>query len=165
MIEKWLQSTPRWLDSWTLGRSTLSMLPASRVHSLLTRLHENRKPVNWWETEAEVTVCPKMPRPKGAEDKWDWDILKILSHWMELICFENASSKSLHWTRWILIGNSWNLIMYTLTRYSTLSSPGMVQTEMCFLKWYNVSLTIFLPQRIYSQGSNQSWLCLLSQRN
>ena len=76
------------LDSWTLGSSTLSMLPASRVHSLLTRLHENRKPVNWWETEAEVTVCPKMPSPKGAEDKWDWDILKILSHWMELICLK-----------------------------------------------------------------------------
>ena len=76
------------LDSWTLGSSTLSMLPASRVHSLLTRLHENRKPVNWWETEAEVTVCPKMPRPKGAEDKWDWHILKILSHWMELICLK-----------------------------------------------------------------------------
>ena len=88
MIEKWLQSTPRWLDSWILGRSTLSMLPASKVHSLLTRLHEKRKPVNWWETEAEVTVCPKMPRPKGAEDKWDWDILKILSHWMELICLK-----------------------------------------------------------------------------
>ena len=76
------------LDSWTLGSSTLSMLPASRVHSLLTRLHEKRKPVNWWETEAEVTVCPKMPSPKGAEDKWDWDILKILSHWMELICLK-----------------------------------------------------------------------------
>ena len=76
------------LDSWTLGRSTLSMLPVSRVHSLLTRLHEKRKPVNWWETEAEVTVCPKMPSPKGAEDKWDWDILKILSHWMELICLK-----------------------------------------------------------------------------
>ena len=76
------------LDSWTLGSSTLSMLPASRVHSLLTRLHENRKPVNWWETEAEVTVCPKMPSPKGADDKWDWDILKILSHWMELICLK-----------------------------------------------------------------------------
>ena len=88
MIEKWLQSTPRWLDSWILGRSTLSMLPASKVHSLLTRLHEKRKPVNWWETEAEVTVCPKMPSPKGAEDKWDWDILKILSHWMELICLK-----------------------------------------------------------------------------
>ena len=28
------------LDSRTLGRSTLSMLPASRVHSVLTRLHE-----------------------------------------------------------------------------------------------------------------------------
>ena len=76
------------LDSWTLGCSTLSMLPASRVHSLLTRLHEKRKPVNWWETEAEVTVCPKMPSPKGADDKWDWDILKILSHWMELICLK-----------------------------------------------------------------------------
>ena len=76
------------LDSWTLGSSTLSMLPASRVHSLLTRLHEKRKPVNWWETEAEVTVCPKMPSPKGADDKWDWDILKILSHWMELICLK-----------------------------------------------------------------------------
>ena len=76
------------LDSWTLGRSTLSMLPVSRVHSLLTRLHEKRKPVNWWETEAEVTVCPKMPSPKGADDKWDWDILKILSHWMELICLK-----------------------------------------------------------------------------
>lgn len=49
---------------------------------------EKRKPVNWWETEAEVTVCPKMPSPKGAEDKWDWDILKILSHWMELICLK-----------------------------------------------------------------------------
>ena len=76
------------LDSWTLGRYTFSMLPASRVHSLLTRLHEKRKPVNWWKTEAEVTVCPKMPSPKGAEDKWDWDILKILSHWMELICLK-----------------------------------------------------------------------------
>ena len=55
-----------------------------KVSSIL----EKRKPVNWGKTEAEVTVSPKMPSPKGAEDKGDGDILKILSHWMELICLK-----------------------------------------------------------------------------